>query len=137
MKKYFKMMEKDMTTCDGFQYEIGGIYELDGEIEACKNGFHFSDRLDELLKYYEDNKGIVRWDVISSAQKLPESFIERNKNLVFWNNISIHQDLSEDFIMAHENRVNWYWILKYQRNISEDFIEENLDRVDWSYEYAM
>ena len=36
----FKATDKDMR-CQGFQYELGRWYKIDGEIELYKKGFHF------------------------------------------------------------------------------------------------
>ena len=37
--KAYKGFDKNMQ-CRGFQYEIGKEYDIDGEIELCKQGFH-------------------------------------------------------------------------------------------------
>ena len=41
-------------TCRGFQYEIGKSYEMDGEIEICKRGFHFCKNIADCLVYYSN-----------------------------------------------------------------------------------
>lgn len=38
--------------CRGFQYEIGKTYELVGELEMCKNGFHFCENLVDTTEFY-------------------------------------------------------------------------------------
>lgn len=38
--KAYKALNKDLTTCYGFQYEIGKEYEEEGSIKACEKGFH-------------------------------------------------------------------------------------------------
>ena len=50
-KKYYKAFEKDLT-CQGFQYEIGGTYEIKGPIIPCQRGFHFCDNLRDVYRYY-------------------------------------------------------------------------------------
>ena len=49
--KTYKAFNKDLT-CKGFQYEIGKEYEIDGEIELCRNGFHACESPMETFDYY-------------------------------------------------------------------------------------
>ena len=49
--KGYKGMDKDMK-CRGMQYEIGKTYHVDGEIEICKNGLHFCEKLYDVFDYY-------------------------------------------------------------------------------------
>lgn len=50
--KGFKAFNKDLKCLD-FQYEIGQTYEIDGEIECCKKGFHFCKELSDCYRFYE------------------------------------------------------------------------------------
>ena len=50
-KKYYKAFNNDLT-CQTFQYEIGGIYEIEGTISPCERGFHFCDNLKSVYNYY-------------------------------------------------------------------------------------
>ena len=49
--KGYKGFENDMT-CRGFQYEVGKEYEMDGEPEMCKSGFHFCKTMANVFNYY-------------------------------------------------------------------------------------
>lgn len=51
---YLKLMNKDMTCKNGFQYEIGKTYELEGELAFGRNGFHFCDNFSDCL-FYKSN----------------------------------------------------------------------------------
>ena len=44
-------MNMDMT-CRGMQYEVGGTYRVDGEVELCRNGLHFCRRLVDVFRHY-------------------------------------------------------------------------------------
>jgi hypothetical protein len=46
----YKAFNKDLT-CRGFQYEIGKTYEMDGEIEICRRGFHFCESISDCYKF--------------------------------------------------------------------------------------
>lgn len=39
--KSYKGFDKNLR-CRDFQYKIGGIYEMDGEIKVCSRGFHLA-----------------------------------------------------------------------------------------------
>lgn len=55
----YKGTEFDMTAYDDFQYKLNEMYSMPegAEIKACKSGFHFCMRLDEVFRYYgiQDN----------------------------------------------------------------------------------
>jgi len=48
----YKGMNKDMTCKDGFQYEPGKPYQMDGPVEVCKRGFHACERPLDVFDYY-------------------------------------------------------------------------------------
>lgn len=47
----YKGVNENMQGYGGFQYELGVEYSIDGEIEVCKNGFHFSKNLKDANRY--------------------------------------------------------------------------------------
>ena len=52
-----KGMTEDMKGYDNFQFEVGKTYIKDGLIEICKNGFHLSLNLEDVLNHYGLCKG--------------------------------------------------------------------------------
>lgn len=50
--KAYKAFNKDMT-CNGFQYEVGKEYNMDGGIECCMRGFHACELPADVFRYYE------------------------------------------------------------------------------------
>ena len=53
MVRGYKGFNADMT-CQGFKYEIGQTYEMDGEIKPCSRGFHFCRNMADVLNYYAE-----------------------------------------------------------------------------------
>ena len=54
MVQGYKGFNADMT-CQGFKYEIGQTYEMDGEIKPCSQGFHFCRNMADVFNYYGKN----------------------------------------------------------------------------------
>lgn len=53
--KGYKAFNKDMTCTRGrgiYQYEIGKVYEENGEANARRNGFHFCVTLEDVYRFY-------------------------------------------------------------------------------------
>lgn len=49
--KGYKVFNPDWT-CKGFKYELGEIYEYEGEIELCRSGFHFCKKVNDCFYSY-------------------------------------------------------------------------------------
>ena len=49
--KGYKVFNPDWT-CNGFQYEVGKTYKHEGNIEVCKEGFHFCQKVSNCFNYY-------------------------------------------------------------------------------------
>lgn len=49
--KGYKAFNEDLT-CIDFHYEIGKEYEIEGELELCRNGFHFCENIADCYTYY-------------------------------------------------------------------------------------
>lgn len=49
--KGYKVFNPDWT-CRDFQYEVGKTFEHEGNIEVCKEGFHFCQKMVNCFNYY-------------------------------------------------------------------------------------
>ena len=50
--KGYKVFEPDWS-CRGFQYKVGSEYKMDEDIEVCKRGFHFCEKLNDCFEFYK------------------------------------------------------------------------------------
>ena len=50
--KSYKAFDENMQ-CRGFQYEVGKEYDMDGDIQCCKRGFHACESPMEVWDYYD------------------------------------------------------------------------------------
>ena len=50
--KSYKALDENMR-CRGFQYEVGKEYDMNGDIECCKRGFHACESPMEVWDYYD------------------------------------------------------------------------------------
>ena len=57
--RMFKGFHKDMT-CNGFQYEEGKTYEMDGDIKLCERGFHACEDPIDCQGYYDPANSVFR-----------------------------------------------------------------------------
>ena len=96
--KYYKAMNKDFT-CQDFQYEIGGIYELSKnvELELCKNGFHFCDILANCFNYYDIDSCII-----CEVEPLGKVIHDENENKLVTDKIKIVRQLSNEEIKKEQ-----------------------------------
>lgn len=53
--KAFNRIEGSTTSgeCRGMIYEEGKVYEIEEELQICKNGLHFCEHLVQTFEYYE------------------------------------------------------------------------------------
>ena len=51
---YYKAFHKDLT-CIGYQFEIGKTFQVEGDLEMCRHGFHCCQILLSCLGYYPVN----------------------------------------------------------------------------------
>jgi hypothetical protein len=69
--KGYKAFNHDWTYINGFQYEIGKIYEIDeNEIQLCTKGFHFCQVPVDTLQFY--NKQNCKYAEICAYGKILE-----------------------------------------------------------------
>jgi hypothetical protein len=58
--------------CLNFQFEVGKEYEIQGELELCKNGFHFCENPFEVWNYYPPTSrfaAVIGENVIGDGNK--------------------------------------------------------------------
>ena len=88
--KAYKGFDKNMQ-CRGFQYEIGKEYNIDGEIELCKQGFHACKSPIEVWSYYDMIGDGTRFAEVELSGKILEN---NSSTKVCASHIKIKNELS-------------------------------------------
>ena len=130
--KYYKAMNKDFS-CRGFQYEIGGIYELpkDVELELCQNGFHFCDILINCFNYYDIDSCII-----CEIEPLGKVIHDENKNNLVTDKIKIVRQLSDEEIKKEQYVIQdgiemiGYYCFTYCTDLKEITIPNSVTYID-------
>ncbi|HGT3140146.1 TPA: hypothetical protein ACM2X8_005068, partial [Pseudomonas aeruginosa] len=63
----YKGFKQDLT-CRGYQFEIGGTYKHEGEVEACASGFHSCEYPLDVFGYYAT--GDSRFAIVKASGQL-------------------------------------------------------------------
>ena len=87
--KGYKVFNSDWT-CKGYQYKVGGEYQMDEDIKICLRGFHFCERLVDCFGYYlfDSNNKVAEIEACGIIKK------EENGNKSVTNHIKIIKELS-------------------------------------------
>ena len=70
-----------------------------------------------------NNLDLIKWDIVSMADGIPEAFIREFKDKLDWSWLSASEGLSEPFIREMKDYVYWNMINRFQ-NVSESFKRE-------------
>ena len=92
--KGYKAFNYDWT-CRGFQYEVGKTYETDEEIEICKSGFHFCQKLKDCFIFYP----LSEMTKIAEIEALGDIDSEFDYTKSCTNKIKIVKEISFDEIL--------------------------------------
>ena len=111
----YKGMDKDMKCYGGFQYQLGGHYQIDNDPVLCKNGFHLCLNLCEVFSYYKPFGGNRFFKVRALVKK---------KDLDRYGYV-VHYDMGH-FIVLDK-------IVSKQIDILEEMVDEYVLRIFFIY----
>ena len=75
----YKAFNADWT-CRGFQFEVGKTYEMDGDVEICKRGFHACTLPADIWSYYDITQSkIARVSVVDPVSHDEDSKVASAK----------------------------------------------------------
>ena len=92
----YKVFNSDWT-CRGFQYEVGKIYEHEGEISPCKSGFHFCKKAADCFGYYDFDSN----NKVAEVEALGDIKTDGDKSVT--NKIKIVRELSWNEVLEIVN----------------------------------
>ena len=92
----YKVFNSDWT-CRGFQYEVGQIYEHEGEISPCKSGFHFCKKAADCFGYYNFDSN----NKVAEVEALGDIKTDGDKSVT--NKIKIVRELSWNEVLEIVN----------------------------------
>jgi len=108
--KGYKAFNKDLT-CRGFQFEIGKEYEHKGEIEPCKSGFHFCERLTDCYAFYPTGENTRICEIIATGD------IKTKNNIKFvTNKIKIVREIKNPREKSNKNKTSTGYCNSGDRN---------------------
>lgn len=108
----YKGFDKNLK-CRDFQYEVGKEYEIDGEIECCRHGFHACENPLEVWDYYEmigsrfaqvEQSGTI--DREASSTKVCSSHIRIKAELKLADIINLGVEWLKDITSPSKTKIN-------------------------------
>src|SRR5699024_4705626 len=82
---------------------------------------NISSEIDEYL--VEGFEYYIKWNYLSSSNKLSENFIIKYSDKLNWDNVSMYQKLSEGLIDKYWYKLNWNFLYEYHE-LSEYLMEK-------------
>ena len=96
--KGYKVFNSDWT-CKGFQYEVGKSYEMEKEPIACKQGFHFCEKLEDCYSCYNFDKN----NKVAEITAYGDISVTKEGQKSCTNKIKIERELSWKEVLAIVN----------------------------------
>ena len=94
--KGYKAFDKDLR-CRGKQYEVGKVFEEDGELEVCGHGMHFCQAAADVFDYYS----FTDRPRFCEVEALGDVLTDGNKSCT--NRLRIVRELAWDEVLAVAN----------------------------------
>lgn len=96
--KAYKAINEDMraTHGDGMIYELGKKYIMEGPLEPGRKGFHYCEKLEDVIAFYDDieNSRFFEVEVTGNIEKRMDNFIE----ICATDSIILTKELSKEYI---------------------------------------
>ena len=93
--KGYKAFDKNLS-CREFQFEVGQTYRHDGDIELCRSGFHFCEKLADCYSHYPDGSRVCEVEATGKVVTGPDG-----KSVT--DEIAIVRELTANEILSERN----------------------------------
>lgn len=103
----YKGTDKDMK-CRDYQYEMNKQHDMPegAEIDICRSGFHFCDKIKDVFRYYDVSKGNRFFEVKALVRRWNKDgnyTIEHSNDKMVAKSIQFVRELSTEEIFEHLN----------------------------------
>jgi len=131
----YKAFNKGLTNRYGFEFELGKLYSIEGELQGGNhgNGFHFCKNIEDVLRYFDGlHDDIDICTVIGSGEYLlKEDEYYGYYDMYVTQHLEILKILSREEILAEMNNMHYKRLERFIKGykLSENELENSIENM--------